>query len=281
MRICRTKDEIRDYLGFVREQSQSVGLVPTMGALHRGHESLIRASAAENDVTVVSIFVNPTQFGPNEDFTKYPRQLEEDSLLCEKAGADAIFAPEPAEMYPPDFSTFVEETSLSRPLCGVSRPTHFRGVTTVVAKLLNIVEPDRAYFGRKDAQQALVVKRMVRDLDIPVEIVVVPIVRESDGLAISSRNKYLPADQSEEAVILSRALKAAEKTFSMGQRSAAVLADLVRKTIGTAPHARIDYVEVVDAESLQPVGEITRPALLAIAVFIGETRLIDNTVLSP
>ena len=281
MRICRTKDEIRDYLGFVREQSRSVGLVPTMGALHRGHESLIRASAAENDVTVVSIFVNPTQFGPNEDFTKYPRQLEEDSLLCEKAGADAIFAPEPAEMYPPDFSTFVEETSLSRPLCGVSRPTHFRGVTTVVAKLLNIVEPDRAYFGRKDAQQALVVKRMVRDLDIPVEIVVVPIVRESDGLAISSRNKYLPADQSEEAVILSRALKAAEKTFSMGQRSAAVLADLVRKTIGTAPHARIDYVEVVDAESLQPVGEITRPALLAIAVFIGETRLIDNTVLSP
>lgn len=281
MKILRTKKEVREFVAAARRAGKSVGLVPTMGALHEGHLSLVRRSVSDNAVTVVSIFVNPTQFGPKEDLAKYPRMFDADVKLCEKEKADAIFVPEAGEMYPKDVTTFVEETKLSRGLCGVSRPTHFRGVTTVVAKLINIVTPDRAYFGQKDAQQAAVIKRMVRDLDMPVEIVVMPIVREKDGLAMSSRNKYLTGELRGEALVLSQALTEVERAVKGGERKAAPLVDAMRKVISRAPHARIDYAEIMDAETFEPVAEIARPALVALAVFVGETRLIDNTILAP
>jgi pantoate--beta-alanine ligase len=281
VKILRTKKEVREFVAAARRAGKSVGLVPTMGALHEGHLSLVRRSVSDNAVTVVSIFVNPTQFGPKEDLAKYPRMFDADVKLCEKEKADAIFVPEAGEMYPKDVTTFVEETKLSRGLCGVSRPTHFRGVTTVVAKLINIVTPDRAYFGQKDAQQAAVIKRMVRDLDMPVEIVVMPIVREKDGLAMSSRNKYLTGELRGEALVLSQALTEVERAVKGGERKAAPLVDAMRKVISRAPHARIDYAEIMDAETFEPVAEIARPALVALAVFVGETRLIDNTILAP
>lgn len=280
MKICRTKAEIREFVAAARVRGESIGLVPTMGALHEGHMSLVKQSVADNARTVVSVFVNPTQFGPNEDLAKYPRQLEADARMCEAARVDAIFAPEPSEMYGNDFSTYVEETKLSRGLCGVSRPTHFRGVTTVVMKLFNIVQPDRAYFGQKDAQQATVIRRMVRDLDVPVEVVVMPTIRESDGLARSSRNKYLEGGLRQEALVLSKALAEAEKRLKAGERSAEALKMAMREIIAKAPHARIDYVEIVDAETLESVNEVRGKALIALAVFVGTTRLIDNRVLS-
>lgn len=252
-----------------------------MGALHEGHMSLVSRSVSDNAVTVVSIFVNPTQFGPNEDLAKYPRTFDADAKVCEAARVDAVFAPEPGEMYAGDLTTWVEETKLSKGLCGASRPTHFRGVTTVVAKLFNIVAPDRAYFGQKDAQQAAVIRRMVRDLDMPVDIVVMPIVREADGLAMSSRNKYLAGGLRQEALVLSQALTEAVRAFASGERKAAALVDAMCAVISRAPHARIDYVEVIDAATLERVEEIARPALVALAVFVGYTRLIDNTVLTP
>jgi len=281
MIVAKTREETRKAVAEARKAGKSVGLVPTMGALHAGHVSLVKQSVADNGFTVVSIFVNPTQFGPSEDFTKYPRQLEADAELCRKAGVDVIFAPAPHEMYPEDFSTYVEETRLSKGLCGRSRPTHFRGVTTVVMKLLNIVMPDRAYFGQKDAQQAAVIKRMVRDLDVPVEIVVMPIVREGDGLAMSSRNKYLAGDLQSEAPALSRALEEAKRVFAAGERDVAALQSVMKNVIAAAPHAKVDYVEVVDAATLEPVKKIARTALVALAVFVGDTRIIDNTVLEP
>jgi pantoate--beta-alanine ligase len=281
VKILKAKKDVREFVAAVRKARQSVGLVPTMGALHDGHLSLVKRSVSDNAVTVVSIFVNPTQFGPNEDLAKYPRTLDSDVKLCEAAKVDAIFAPEAGEMYPKDFTTFVEEAKLSKGLCGVSRPTHFRGVMTIVAKLLNIITPDRAYFGQKDAQQAAVIKRMVRDLDMPVEIVVMPIIREKDGLAMSSRNKYLTGELRGEALVLSQALTEAGKAFGAGEPKSAALVETMRKVISRAPHARIDYVEIVDAETLEPVTDITRPALVALAVFVGETRLIDNAILVP
>ena len=279
MRLCRTKIEMREAAAAARAAGKRIGLVPTMGALHEGHMSLVKRSAADNGFTVVSVFVNPTQFGPSEDLAKYPRQLEEDMRMCEAAGAGAVFAPSAAEMYAADFSTWVEETSLSKGLCGAARPGHFRGVTTVVAKLFGIVRPDKAYFGQKDAQQAAVIKRMVRDLDMPVEVVVMPIIREADALAMSSRNKYLKGDERRQALVLSKALAEAEKLFAAGERDAARLKDAMRRVIGEAQAARVDYVEIVDAETLLPVVRIARPALVALAVFVGATRLIDNTVL--
>jgi len=252
-----------------------------MGALHEGHLSLVGRSIAENDVTVVSIFVNPTQFGPAEDLSKYPRQLEDDLRKCDELGVDIVFAPEPGEMYPADFSTYVEETSLSKGLCGASRPRHFRGVTTVVTKLFNIVKPDRAYFGRKDAQQAAVIRRMVRDLDMDIEIVVIPIVREADGLAMSSRNRYLAGRLRAEALVLSKAIARARELFAAGERDSDALCDAVADVISRAPDARIDYVNIVDNVTLEEVDAITGAALLALAVFIGDTRLIDNCVLDP
>jgi pantoate--beta-alanine ligase len=279
MKLVRTKTEVRKAVAAARADGKSIGLVPTMGALHEGHMSLVQRSVADNGFTVVSVFVNPTQFGPSEDLDKYPRQLEADMRMCEAAGADAILAPSSAEMYPADFSTWVEETKLSAGLCGVARPGHFRGVTTVVAKLLNIVGPDRAYFGQKDAQQAAVIRRMARDLDMPVEVVVMPIIREPDGLAMSSRNKYLEGDERRQALVLSKALAEAERRFAAGERGAARLKEAMRGIIAEAPAARIEYVEVVDAETLEPVESMTRPALVALAVRVGTTRLIDNRML--
>lgn len=256
-----------------------MGLVPTMGALHEGHLTLLGRSVADNDVTVVSIFVNPTQFAPGDDLDEYPRQFEEDVRKCEELGVDIVFAPTATEMYDGDFSTFVEETHLAAGLCGAARPGHFRGVTTVVMKLFNIVRPERAYFGQKDAQQAAVIKRMVRDLDMAVEIVMMPIVREADGLAMSSRNVYLSPDERSQALVLSRALGRAEGLVAAGESNSGTLKEAMREVISTAPLARIDYVEIIDDETLEPIDRITHRALAALAVFVGETRLIDNRIL--
>ncbi len=281
MIFCRTKAEASKALEKPRAQARSLGLVPTMGALHEGHMSLVRRSVAENDVTVVSVFVNPAQFDESRDLEKYPQDLRQDLLLCEKAGVDVVFAPTVEEMYPEDFSTWVEETQLSRGLCGAARPGHFRGVTTVVAKLFNIIRPGRAYFGAKDFQQAAVVRRMTRDLDMPVEIVVMPIVREGDGLAMSSRNSRLQGPSREEALVLSRALARAEELYRAGQRDVGVLVREMLDCIRSAQHVQVDYVEIVDAESLEPLEHLNVPALAAAAVYIGDTRLIDNRLLNP
>lgn len=260
--------------------SGELGFVPTMGALHEGHASLVRRSAAENARTLVSIFVNPTQFGPNEDLAKYPRTLEADLKLCEQAGASAVFTPNNEMMYPPGFCSWVTVEGLGDRLCGASRPGHFKGVTTVVSKLFHIVEPTRAYFGQKDAQQALILRRMVRDLDMPLELIVCPIVREPDGLAMSSRNRYLSEDERRRAVGLSKALFEAQRLFKAGTRTAAVLRGQLIITLEEYVD-KLDYAELVDADSLQPVTEITGPTLIAVAAWVGGTRLIDNVIVAP
>lgn len=262
-----------------RRAGLSVGVVPTMGALHEGHLSLIRRARDENDRVIVTIFVNPLQFGPKEDFSKYPRRLERDVEFCQGAGVDAFYAPEVGEMYPPDASTAIEVDRVSEGLCGASRPGHFSGVATVVAKLFNITKPHRAYFGQKDAQQVAVVRRMVRDLNFDLEIVPCPIVREPDGLAMSSRNLYLSPEERRASLVLSRSLELAARLFRTGERSARAIESAVREMISGEPLARIEYVSVVDAGSLQPLQTIDRPALLALAVLVGATRLIDNAVL--
>ena len=263
-----------------REENRTIGLVPTMGALHEGHLSLIHEARAMCDVVVVSIFVNPTQFGAGEDFGAYPRDLTADSGLLTEYNVDYVFAPTTEEIYPPDFSTFVTVEGLSEQLEGASRPGHFRGVTTIVAMLFNIVRPHFAFFGQKDAQQSVIVKQMVRDLAFDTEIVVLPIVREETGLAMSSRNEYLSDEQRQSATVLSRALSQARVAYEDGEDSAARLIELVRSIIAREPVARIDYVSVNDAESLETLDRIEdRPALLSLAVFIGKTRLIDNVVL--
>ena len=281
MKLVKTVGEVREAVGAARREEKSIGFVPTMGYLHEGHLALIRRARAENGFVVVSIFVNPTQFGPAEDFDRYPRDLDRDLDLCRAAGVDLVFAPEVAEMYPPGYQTYVEVEKLSQGLCGASRPGHFRGVATVVTKLFNIVAPDRAYFGEKDAQQLRVIKRMVADLNLPVAIVPVPTVREPDGLAMSSRNTYLSPDERRAALVLYRALSLAAELFAQGERRAEVLLTRMRELIAAEPLARIDYVAVVDDETLTPVEEIDRPVLVALAVFIGRTRLIDNLVLRP
>ncbi|MCG3182641.1 MAG: Pantothenate synthetase [Planctomycetes bacterium] len=260
--------------------SGELGFVPTMGALHEGHASLVRRSAAENARTLVSIFVNPTQFGPNEDLAKYPRTLEADLKLCEQAGASAVFTPNNEMMYPPGFCSWVTVEGLGDRLCGASRPGHFKGVTTVVSKLFHIVEPTRAYFGQKDAQQALILRRMVRDLDMPLELIVCPIVREPDGLAMSSRNRYLSEDERRRAVGLSKALFEAQRLFKAGTRTAAVLRGQLIITLDEYVD-KLDYAELVDADSLQPVTEIAGPTLIAVAAWVGGTRLIDNVIVAP
>lgn len=265
-----------------RHAPEPVVLVPTMGALHAGHAALIdraRQLAGRRGTVVVSIFVNPTQFGPREDLARYPRPFAADRDLCEQHGADAIFHPTPAAMYPAGYSTFVEESAVSAPLCGVSRPGHFRGVCTVVLKLFQIVQPAMAVFGLKDYQQCAVIRRMVRDLNLPVRIVPVATVREADGLALSSRNRYLSAEERAQAPVLRRALLAARAQVRAGERSAARLRRTLVATIGTAPLARLDYAEIVDADSLAAVKTIERPTVAALAVFFGRTRLIDNLAL--
>jgi pantoate--beta-alanine ligase len=267
---------VRAAVAEARRRGRTVGLVPTMGALHEGHASLIRAARAESGFVVVSIFVNPTQFGPNEDFHRYPRPLEHDLDVCAREGTDLVFHPSVEGMYAPGFRTFAEVTELQDGLCGASRPGHFRGVVTVVLKLFHIVAPDVAYFGQKDAQQARIIQQMVRDLDVPVTVRVCPIVREPDGLALSSRNRYLDAEQRRQAVVLVQALEEARRRIEQGERDGAALQQGLAERIARTPGAVLDYAAVVDADSLRPLERLRGEVLLAVAVKFGATRLIDN-----
>ena len=276
MKIVKTVQEVRDIVNEWRKEGLTVGLVPTMGYLHEGHQSLIAKSVAQNDRTVVSIFLNPIQFGPTEDLESYPRDPERDAKLCEDTGADLIFRPDVSDMYYDDFCTFVDMEIITKNLCGKSRPTHFRGVCTVVLKLFNIVKPDRAYFGQKDAQQLAVIKRMVRDFNIDIEIVGCPIVREADGLAKSSRNTYLNPEERKAALILSHSLKKGIDVIKTGETNSKKIIAAITEVINTEPLAKIDYVSVVDAVTMQDVEAIKNDVLVAIAVKIGKTRLIDN-----
>lgn len=251
-----------------------------MGALHEGHLSLIRQARRENDFVVVSIFVNPIQFGPREDFKKYPRNLKSDALLCQKEGADIIFCPEAAKLYPPGFKTYVEVSALSDSLCGKLRPGHFKGVATVVTKLFNLVSPNIAYFGQKDAQQSIIIKRLAEDLDIPVKIKVLPTVREKDGLAMSSRNLYLGKDERKDASVLYRALKLASSLIKGGVKDTRKIIQKMKALIKTRKRAKIDYVSIVDTDNLQPIKKINKKCLIALAVRVGNTRLIDNLIVS-
>ena len=279
MKVVKTIAEVREQVKAWKAEGLRVGLVPTMGFLHEGHQSLIIKAVEENDRVVVSDFVNPTQFGPKEDLASYPRDIERDAKLCEEAGADLIFHPEPAEMYAPDYCTFVDMDGLTKGLCGTTRPTHFRGVCSVVAKLFNIVAPDSAYFGQKDAQQLAVIRRMVRDLNFDIRIVACPIIREEDGLAKSSRNTYLNAEERAAAVVLSRALNKGKALIESGEQSAAKVKDVIMEELCKEPLAKVDYVEVVDADSIEAIKELNGNVLVAIAVYIGKTRLIDNIMI--
>ena len=281
MKLVKTVAELQPIVKETKKAGTSIGLVPTMGALHEGHASLIKAAHAENDFTIVSDFVNPTQFGPTEDLDAYPRTLDHDCKLAEEMGADVLFAPSPNEMYPSRDMTWVEVTGdITKVLCGRTRPIHFRGVATVVSKLFNLAQPDKAYFGQKDAQQAQVLKRMVKDLFFPLEIRVMPIVREADGLAKSSRNVYLNKAERSAAVILSKALAKAKAAFEAGERDSAKLIALVTEMIQTEPLSNIDYVEMYQLPDLTPAEKtVTTDHLLAVAVKFGTTRLIDNVIL--
>ena len=276
MTVFKTRGELQKFALEQRRRGRIIGLVPTMGYLHAGHTSLIDIARRRADVVIVSVFVNPTQFGPNEDLDRYPRDFERDLGLCAEHGADVVFAPTPAEMYPPDASTWVTETVLSRPLCGASRPNFFRGVTTVVSKLFLLAQPDFAVFGLKDAQQLFVIRRMVRDLDFPVEIVAAPLVRDADGLALSSRNRYLSVDERARALSIHRTLlECRKRLLERGLAAAPEILSRGRELL-VAAGGRVDYLEVLDSSDLEaPDGE-TREVLLAAAVFFGTTRLIDN-----
>lgn len=279
MKIVGTVKEVREQVKEWKKQGLSVGFVPTMGYLHEGHKSLMDAARKGNDKVVVSIFVNPMQFGPTEDLATYPRDLDHDAALCESAGVDLIFHPEAEEMYEKDFCSFVDMTGLTEGLCGKTRPIHFRGVCTVVNKLFNIVTPDHAYFGQKDGQQLAVIKRMVRDLNMDIEIVGCPIVREEDGLAKSSRNTYLSSEERKAALILSKTV-ALGKELAKTEKDANKVVEAMKKNIKTEPLAKIDYVEAVDALSMAPVEKLEGTCMLAMAVYIGKTRLIDNTLIN-
>jgi len=276
----QTVAEVRSFLQPHRAAGRRIGLVPTMGALHEGHRSLIRAARAACDVVVVSIFVNPTQFGPNEDYAAYPRPLEDDLAACRAEGVDAAFCPPVEEMYSPQAATTVSVARLTEGLCGAHRPDHFTGVTTVVTKLFNIVQPNVAYFGQKDAQQAVVIRKMVHDLMFPIEIVTCPIVREADGLALSSRNVYLSPAERRQALSLSQALNWAREQVAAGERNVATLTEGMRQRITAAGPCVIDYVSIVDADELTPKQRVEGNCLIALAVRIGRTRLIDNIVVS-
>ncbi len=279
MLVLKSIEAMQQHALNLRRAGRKIGLVPTMGYLHAGHMSLVALAHKHADFVILSIFVNPIQFLPGEDLASYPRDFDRDSDLCERAGVDILFCPEPAGMYAADHSVFVDETSLSNVLCGASRPGHFRGVNTVVTKLFNLTLPDVAVFGQKDAQQCRVIQRMVRDMNIPVELVFAPIVREPDGLAMSSRNKYLSVQDRQRALCLRRSLDAAEALFQQGERAVAILRKAVCEVIESVPEATMDYVAFVDNETLMPIKEIQSPVLLALAVRIGGTRLIDNTIL--
>jgi pantoate--beta-alanine ligase len=272
-------DEIRAVVDAVRREGKRVGFVPTMGALHEGHASLVRAARAASDFVVVSVFVNPTQFGPKEDYAKYPRTLEADQAISTEAGADVIFSPPVEEMYPEHSTTFVEVKELDAELDGPARPGHFRGVCTVVLKLFNIVRPDVAHFGRKDYQQARIIRQMVRDLNVPVEVRVEPTVRESDGLAMSSRNRYLSAPERAVAPGIYQALRQTRRRARQGEIDVAKMEAALAAELAAIPGARVDYARILDADTLRPMSRLRRPALVAVAVFVGTTRLIDNIVI--
>lgn len=278
MKIAYTVKDVKSQVREWKKEGLTVGLVPTMGYLHEGHESLIRRAVAENDRVVVSVFLNPTQFAPNEDLASYPRDFEADTKLCEGAGAALVFHPEPSEMYVEDACTFVDMTAVTKELCGKSRPIHFRGVCTVVNKLMNISMADRAYFGQKDAQQLAVIRRMVRDLNMNVEVVGCPIIREPDGLAKSSRNTYLSEEERKAGLVLSQAVKLGQKLVAEGEKSAAAVTGAMSELISAEPLAKIDYVSMVSWDSIEPVETIEGPVLVAMAVYIGKTRLIDNFI---
>ena len=278
MKLVKTIDEVRNAVKEWKKQGLSVGFVPTMGYLHEGHASLIDASVKGNDKTVVSVFVNPMQFAPNEDLASYPRDIERDSRLCEEHGADLIFNPEPSQMYDDMFCSYVDMDILTKELCGLSRPIHFRGVCTVVMKLFNIVAPDNAYFGQKDAQQLAIIKRMVKDLNRDLTGHGCPIIREDDGLAKSSRNTYLSVEERKAALVLSKSIALGKKMVEDGETDAVKITDAMKAYIETEPLARIDYVKIVDALTMQQVKTTEKPILCAIAVFIGKTRLIDNFI---
>ncbi len=279
MKIVNRIPEMKKAVAELKAQRRRIGFVPTMGFLHEGHLSLVRECRRFSDATVVSIFVNPLQFGPKEDFKEYPRDFSWDVSLLEKEGVDFIFYPEASEMYPPGFRTIVEVTGLQDKLCGRSRPGHFRGVATVVLKLFHIVQPEIAFFGQKDAQQAILLRRMVRDLDMDIDIRVLPIVRDRDGLALSSRNTYLNDKERSAALILVKSLGEARRLFEAGERRASSIISRMKELIEGEPLARVDYVEIVDLEELEPVEDINQDVLVALAVYVGKTRLIDNTVL--
>ena len=283
MKICSTIAEARAACGDARARRRrtGLGLVPTMGALHEGHLSLVRAAKAQCDAVAVSIFVNPTQFGPAEDLSKYPRQFDRDCRLLKKEGIDILFAPPVEEIYPDGGVTWVLVESLSEKLDGRSRPGHFRGVTTIVAKLFHIIEPEAAFFGQKDAAQLAVIRRMVRDLNFPVEIVACPIVREPDGLAMSSRNAYLNREERSRALVLQRSLQKARQQFHDGEKSAAKLISAAKEVFASEPQVVLDYFEIVDPDTLDPVERISQKTLVAVAARVGSTRLIDNLVLNP
>lgn len=278
MKIDYTVEDVKSQVRQWKKEGLTVGLVPTMGYLHEGHESLIKRAVAENDRVVVSVFLNPTQFAPNEDLASYPRDFEADTKLCEGAGAALVFHPEPSEMYAEDACTFVDMTAVTKELCGKSRPIHFRGVCTVVNKLMNISMADRAYFGQKDAQQLAVIRRMVRDLNMNVEVVGCPIIREADGLAKSSRNTYLSEEERKAGLVLSQAVMLGQKLVAEGERSVAAVTGAMSELISAEPLAKIDYVSVVSWDSIEPVETIDGPVLVAMAVYIGKTRLIDNFI---
>lgn len=280
MKIIREIKSIKKEIRKIKLKNKTIGFVPTMGALHKGHLSLIRKARLDNDKVVVGIFVNPVQFGPKEDFKKYPRNLLQDAKLCKKEGVDIIFYPDAKQMYPANFRTYVEVQGLSDCLCGASRPGHFKGVATVVTKLFNIVSPDTAYFGQKDAQQAIIIKRAVCDLNIPVKIKVMPTLRDKDGLALSSRNIYLDKEERKDALVLSQALSLAKDLYNCGIRDSKEIIERMRRIIQKKKTSRIEYISIVDSESLKKVNRIRDSALIALAVWIGKTRLIDNTMVS-
>ena len=279
MKVVKTVDEVREAVKGWRKEGLSVGLVPTMGFLHAGHQSLIAKSVEDNDRTVVSVFVNPMQFGPTEDLESYPRDINRDAKLCEDTGVDLIFNPEPSEMYKDGFVSFVDMNGLTNHLCGISRPVHFRGVCTVVNKLFNIVQPDRAYFGQKDAQQLAVIKRMVTDLNMNLEIIGCPIVREADGLAMSSRNTYMNQEERKAALILSKSIKLGQDMVNSGERDADKIKTAMKELIESEPMAEIDYVEIVDNLTMESIDTVKEGTLCAIAVKINnKVRLIDNFI---
>ena len=279
MKIITSLAEIQSYCRSTRAEGNTIGLVPTMGFLHEGHLSLMQRARAENDLLVISIFVNPTQFGPSEDYEAYPRDLHHDSKIAAEAGVNVIFAPTPEEMYPAGYATFVNVERITEKMCGASRQGHFRGVTTVVTKLFNLILPHKAYFGQKDAQQAAVIKRMVADLDFDIEIIVMSTLREKDGLAMSSRNQHLSSEERQAALVLSKSLRMAEHLVESGRRGAAGIAREMKDMIDAEPLARIDYISIVNADTLCDLDTMEGKVLIALAAFIGKTRLIDNVIL--